>query len=516
MFPLPPAISALLASFALLAVPWVHAAPIVKTEHVEADLVADKTLAQPGKPVLVGLRLRMAPQWHTYWKNPGDSGLPTKVQWTLPAGWKAGEILWPFPQPLPVGPLMNYGYEDEVVLLTELTPPASAPQGTASIAAHAQWLVCKDICVPEKGEVELSIPVSSAEPAVDPRFVGSIERARNMLPVDLAGWKYESARQGKSLVVRLTPPQGTSVPAKATFFPERENLIEPAAPEKVTREPGALRIEMTLADPPVAGLTSLKGVAVSEGGWSGSNGRKAINFEAPLSASIAPAAAGSTASSPAAGGGMLAALAFTFVGGILLNLMPCVFPVLGIKVLGFVQHAHGDARAMRLQGAIFFAGVVVSFLALAGLMLALRAGGTQLGWGFQLQSPTVVALLAALFFVLALNLSGVFEWGAFAQSIGARLTARGRYADAFLSGALATVVATPCTAPFMGAAVGFTLTQDAAFSLAIFATLGAGMALPVLLLSIFPALLKRLPKPGAWMETFKQVLAFPLYATVAW
>ncbi|MGZ5073285.1 MAG: protein-disulfide reductase DsbD domain-containing protein, partial [Usitatibacter sp.] len=306
MFPLPPAISALLASFALLAVPWVHAAPIVKTEHVEADLVADKTLAQPGKPVLVGLRLRMAPQWHTYWKNPGDSGLPTKVQWTLPAGWKAGEILWPFPQPLPVGPLMNYGYEDEVVLLTELTPPASAPQGTASIAAHAQWLVCKDICVPEKGEVELSIPVSSAEPAVDPRFVGSIERARNMLPVDLAGWKYESARQGKLLIVRLTPPQGTSVPAKATFFPERENLIEPAAPEKVTREPGALRIEMTLADPPVAGLTSLKGVAVSEGGWSGSNGRKAINFEAPLSASIAPAAAGSTASSPAAGGGMLA------------------------------------------------------------------------------------------------------------------------------------------------------------------------------------------------------------------
>ncbi|MGZ5037858.1 MAG: protein-disulfide reductase DsbD family protein [Usitatibacter sp.] len=516
MFPLPPAISALLASFALLAVPWVHAAPIVKTEHVEADLVADKTLAQPGKPVLVGLRLRMAPQWHTYWKNPGDSGLPTKVQWTLPAGWKAGEILWPFPQPLPVGPLMNYGYEDEVVLLTELTPPASAPQGTASIAAHAQWLVCKDICVPEKGEVELSIPVSSAEPAVDPRFVGSIERARNMLPVDLAGWKYESARQGKSLVVRLTPPQGTSVPAKATFFPERENLIEPAAPEKVTREPGALRIEMTLADPPVAGLMSLKGVAVSEGGWSGSNGRKAINFEAPLSASIAPAAAGSTASSPAAGGGMLAALAFAFVGGILLNLMPCVFPVLGIKVLGFVQHAHGDARAMRLQGAIFFAGVVVSFLALAGLMLALRAGGTQLGWGFQLQSPTVVALLAALFFVLALNLSGVFEWGAFAQSIGARLTARGRYADAFLSGALATVVATPCTAPFMGAAVGFTLTQDAAFSLAIFATLGAGMALPVLVLSLNPAMLKRLPKPGAWMEVFKQVLAFPLYATVAW
>jgi thiol:disulfide interchange protein DsbD len=193
-----------------------------------------------------------------------------------------------------------------------------------------------------------------------------------------------------------------------------------------------------------------------------------------------------------------------------------VVPVLGIKVVGFVEHAHGDARAMRLQGVIFTAGVLVSFLALAGLMLALRAGGTQLGWGFQLQSPLVVTMLAALFFVLALNLSGVFEWGAFAQSLTSNLNARGRYADAFLSGVLATVVATPCTAPFMGAAVGFTLTQDAALSLAVFATLGVGMALPVLLLSLFPALLRRLPKPGAWMETFKQVLAFPLYATVAW
>jgi thiol:disulfide interchange protein DsbD len=190
--------------------------------------------------------------------------------------------------------------------------------------------------------------------------------------------------------------------------------------------------------------------------------------------------------------------------------------VLGIKVMGFVEHAHGDARAMKLQGIVFGAGVVVSFLGLAGLMLLLRAGGTQLGWGFQLQSPAFVTVLAALFFVLALNLSGVFEWGAFAQSMTSNLSARGRYADAFLSGVLATVVATPCTAPFMGAAVGFTLSQGAALSLAIFAVLAIGMALPVVALSLFPALLRKLPKPGAWMETFKQVLAFPLYATVAW
>ena len=490
---------------------------MVKTEHVEAELVTDKSGAQPGKPALVGLKLRMEPQWHTYWKNPGDSGLPTKIQWVLPEGWKAGEIQWPYPNPLPVGPLMNYGYEDEVVLLAELTPPASAAPGPVSIKARAEWLVCKDVCIPEKGELDMVLAVSPAEPSANPRWQAHIERARNQLPVDVAGWKYQSALRGKSLVVRMTAPEGAAPPARAAFFPEQEGVIEPAAAQKITRDARAITLEMKLADPVPAGLSSVKGVAVSDSGWSGSAGRKAINVTAPMAASLA-AAAGSTAgaSSGGAGGSALAALALAFIGGILLNLMPCVFPVLGIKVMGFVEHAHGDARAIRAQGVIFTAGVLLSFIALAGIMLGLRAGGTQLGWGFQLQSPLVVTLLATLFFVLALNLSGVFEWGAFAQSLTSNLSAKGRFADAFLAGVLATVVATPCTAPFMGAAVGFTLTQDAALSLAIFATLGLGMAAPVLALSLFPGLLKRLPKPGAWMETFKQVLAFPLYATVAW
>ena len=515
MFSSPLVLRAFLLAIAAFAAPMASAAPMVKTEHVEAELVTDKSGAQPGKPALVGLKLRMEPQWHTYWKNPGDSGLPTKIQWLLPEGWKAGEIQWPYPNPLPVGPLMNYGYEDEVVLLAELTPPESAAPGSLPIKARAEWLVCKDVCIPEKGELDRVLAVSPAEPSANPRWQAHIERARNQLPVDVAGWKYESALRGKSLVVRMTAPEGAAPPAKAAFFPEREGVIEPAAPQKVTRDARAITIEMKLAEPVPAGLTSVKGVAVSDGGWTGSNGRKAINVTAPMGASLA-AAAGSTGGASSGGDSALAALAFAFIGGILLNLMPCVFPVLGIKVLGFVEHAHGNARAMRMQGVVFTVGVLLSFIALAGLMLALRAGGTQLGWGFQLQSPLVVTLLAALFFVLALNLSGVFEWGAFAQSLTSSLSAQGRYADAFLSGVLATVVATPCTAPFMGAAVGFTLTQDAALSLAIFATLGAGMAAPVLALALFPGLLKRLPKPGAWMETFKQVLAFPLYATVAW
>ena len=501
------------------------AAPVVRTEHVEAELVTEKTGAQPGKPFVVGLKLRMAEHWHTYWKNPGDSGLPTRIQWQLPDGWKAGEIQWPYPKPLPIGPLMNYGYEDEVVLLTELTPPASA-SGPQAIKAKAEWLVCKDVCIPEKGELDLTVAVAAAEPANNPRFQAHIERARNMLPVAAPGWKFESAVQGKTLSVRMTQPAGVEVPARAAFFPEREQLIEPAALQKVTREGNALRIDMKLAEPLLPDIAMVAGVAVADSGWPGLN-RKAIAVAAAPSKSIGAAGpavgAGTTGGAPSAiapagsaSESILVAIAFAFLGGILLNLMPCVFPVLGIKVMGFVEHAHGEPRAMRLQGVFFTLGVLASFLLLAGLMLALRAGGTQLGWGFQLQSPGVVSLLAALFFVLALNLSGVFEWGAFAQSMTSNISARGRYTDALLSGVLATVVATPCTAPFMGAAVGFTLTQDAALSLLVFGVLGLGMALPVLLLSMFPALLKRMPRPGAWMETFKQVLAFPLFATVAW
>jgi thiol:disulfide interchange protein len=319
----------------------------------------------------------------------------------------------------------------------------------------------------------------------------------------------------------MTPPQGQNAPAKAMFFPERENVIENAAPQKVTRDGRGIRIQMQLTEPVVTGLTSVSGVAVADAGW----GRlgPAIEVVAPT-ATLPPVAAGATGSSAngggvgdgAIGGSALVALAFAFLGGVLLNLMPCVFPVLGIKVVGFFEHAHGDARAMRIQGVIFGVGVLVSFFVLAGVMLALRSTGTQLGWGFQLQSPAFVTLLAALFFVLALNLSGVFEWGAFAQSMTSNLSAKGRYADAFLAGILASVVATPCTAPFMGAAVGFTLSQNAVVALAVFAMLGIGMALPVVALSFFPSLLRKLPKPGAWMETFKQVLAFPLYATVAW
>src|SRR5512142_2713923 len=265
MFSRIPAAAAIAAS--LLAASLAQGAPLVKTEHVEAQLVTEQASAQPGKPILVGLKLRMAEHWHTYWKNPGESGLPTRIHWELPAGWKAGPIQWPYPSLLPVGPLMNYGYEDDVVLLSELTPPADAKPGTAEIKARAEWLVCKDICVPEKGEVDLALPVSPSPPKQDTRFLAHIQRAQEMLPVTPSGWKSEAAIVGNALLVRISAPQGTKLPAKATFFPERAELIEPAAPEKVTREANHLTIEMKLADPPPADVQSVKGVAVAASGW---------------------------------------------------------------------------------------------------------------------------------------------------------------------------------------------------------------------------------------------------------
>src|SRR5258706_11483020 len=276
----------------------------------------------------------------------------------------------------------------------------------------------------EDAEPAVALPEAAREPPPEPRGKAHIDRAQNQLPADARGWKYQSALQGKSLVVLLTPPEGTGAPAKAAFFPEREGLIEPAAAQKVTREGRALRIEMKLADPPPAGVKAVKGVAVSDAGWPAAEGRKAINVDAPISSSLGAAAA-TTSPASALGGGTLVALLSALIGGGLLNLMPCVFPVLGIKVMGFVEHAHGEAPALRMHGIVYTIGVLVSFAVLTGLMLALRESGTQLGWGFQLQSPAVITLLAALFFVLALNLSGVFEWGAFAQSMTSNLSARG-------------------------------------------------------------------------------------------
>ena len=498
------------------------AAP-VKTAHVEAELIAAKTAIVPGEPITVALRLAIEKGWHTYWRNPGDSGLPTTLTWKLPAGIEAGPIEWPAPRMLPVGPLVNYGYEGDVLHLVELRPGRALSEGAPVVlAARADWLVCKEVCIPEGADLTLTLPVS-ATAASDPRWGDAIAAARAALPVPLAGWRVSAAGSGTTIKLTLAPDSpGAADPGVIRFFPYVTDKIDPSGPQPVTREGDAFVLALPAA-PTLAGpLDRIAGVVTAAGGFGNA---RAATIDVAVSRRCRGGAQGgacpcSRAQPRAAGDRRRSRHArhrrrSALVGGLILNLMPCVFPVLTLKVLGFATHK--DTRAtMRSEAVAFAAGVVLTFVALGVALALLRAAGAQLGWGFHLQSPAVVSALAILFFVLALNLSGVFEFGQLAPSGVTGWSSKNRALDAFGSGILAVVIASPCTAPFMGAALGFAMAAPATTMLVIFVALGLGMALPYVLLAWFPGWRRRLPRPGPWLEHFKQVLAFPLYATVIW
>ncbi len=505
---------------------FAHAA-LIKTPHVEAELIARHTAIVPGQPVEAALRLKIINHWHTYWVNPGDSGLPTKLAWTLPAGFTAGAIEWPHPKKLPLGPLTNFGYEGEVLHLVALQSPVGLRAGeSVTLSAKADWLVCADVCIPEEGVVSLTLPVSVGPLSADKTHAAAFASARASLPQVATDWKTNATVAGAELKILITPPAGETFDAKEiSFYPLRDDVIANAGKQALARASDGLILTVPLADPVNRELKSLDGVLVTERGWGKTAGGKAIAISSPVVysaiANTSPAAPlqSKMPEMPPPALGLLSAIFFALLGGLVLNLMPCVFPVLGIKVMGFVENAHGESRLLRRQGMAFFAGVMLSFMVLVGVMLALRAAGESIGWGFQLQEPLFVAALAVLFFVMALNLSGVFEIGTRLQSAAgnAELNAqKNPTSGAFASGVLATLVATPCMAPGLGASVGFTLNQSVPVALAVFAAMAIGLALPVVLLSFFPALLRWLPKPGAWMETFKQFMAFPLYVTVVW
>ena len=523
-----PFLAPLLRLFALslLATAGAAAAAPVKTPHVEAELVARHRAFQPGQPAELALRLKIIDHWHTYWQNPGDSGLPTRLTWSLPAGFSAGAIEWPYPMKLPLGPLMNFGYEGEVLHLVAMQIPANAKVGdTVTLTAKADWLVCSDVCIPESADVSISLPVVGSTPLPDVRWAEAFAKARGALPGKLENWTSSARIADGKLDIEFSPPGGAAISiADATFFPLREDLIANAGTQLLSRTDSGFRLRIPTADPVNAALKSVDGVIVVSGGWGNAYAGRAAAFSAPLTilntASPPPATTARLPGNASSSGqlGLFAALLFALAGGLLLNLMPCVFPVLGIKVMSFARHAQSDPALLRKQGFAFLSGVLVSFWILAGILIALRSAGESIGWGFQLQSPLFVTLLAALFMLMALNLSGVFEMGLRLQTAAGNLEPpdRGTLIDAFFSGVLATIVATPCTAPMMGAALGFTLTQPAFLSILVFTAIALGMALPVLTLSLVPQWLRYLPKPGAWMNTFKQFLAFPLFATVAW
>jgi thiol:disulfide interchange protein/DsbC/DsbD-like thiol-disulfide interchange protein len=498
--------------------------------HARVELVAAQDSIRAGQPLLVALRIEHEAGWHTYWKNPGDSGMPTRIAWTLPQGFAAGPILWPVPERIPVGPLTNIGYHGETLLLTEIaTPKTLAPDVPSRIEAKAEWLICKEVCLPGGATLSLELPAGAGK--ADARWALKLRDARAAVPQPLQGWKVTAQPSADHIVLHLAPQDGAQrLPGNLVFHPDDAEIVDYPSPQSLVREDtGSYRLELTAAPAFKGNIAALSGLLVADTGSSLDGMSRAATISAawpggaPTARASPPTAAiDAEQITTAARGtdadrlGLVLALTFAFLGGLVLNLMPCVFPVVSIKVLGFVEQAHGSAQRLRAHGLAFAAGIVVCFWIVAGSLIALRASGQALGWGYQLQSPPIVAGLATLFFVLGLNLSGVFEWGLKLQTAAGNVSERGGLRGAFFAGLLATVVAAPCTAPFMGAALGYALTQPVLQSMVVFTALALGMAAPYVALSFQPKLVRWLPRPGRWMETFKQVLAFPLYLTAVW
>jgi thiol:disulfide interchange protein DsbD len=429
----------------------------------------------------------------------------------LPDGFVASEIQWPYPELISTPLLATYGYEGEVVLLTQITPPPTLTESTYRLRALVDWLMCKEECIPGRADLEVVVNTGDDDtPRSD--LAALFEAARRRLPRESEHWLIRARRDGADLLLVFRGPYHLD---SVQFFPYDENLIEHAATQRLQRvgDDWFLRIKRSThsEDWP----NRLLGVAVATPSWSDDPSHRAI----PIDLTLPKDAARITATAPISPNTpptFAAALVMAFVGGIILNFMPCVFPVISIKVLGFVEQARASRRRLVIHGVLFATGVIVCFWLLAGALIALRSWGAEIGWGFQLQSPRFVMALAALFFTLGLSLLGAIEFGLFLTRAGEQLEARNGYTGSFLGGLLATIVATPCTAPFMGAALGYALTLPTSSALAIFTALGAGMAIPYVLLSLSPRLIKLIPRPGPWMETLKQAMGFLLLTTVVW
>ena len=506
------------------------ASNVVTTPRVRAELVANAPSGVvPGQSIELGLLLDHQPGWHTYWQNPGDSGLATQLDWQLPPSWDAGEIAWPTPHPIRIGSLVNYGYEGKVLLPVAVQVPTTfvAAGPNATVRLKASWLVCRVECIPEEGSFSLAIPTHSSTAM----FAADFAAAQAAAPVALRG-QSEAVVDGQNLRLRVTGLPAALHNQALQVLPESANTLHHAmepgkdfsqawdgatwtatVPLSEARgdTPADLPLVLTTAThTPVDHAIAWRTVAPISGQWQAA---AVAEVPAALAAALEKNAAAQSTAPPAS---LWLALLGGLVGGLILNLMPCVFPILAIKVLGFAAHG-GQLRAQQRAGGLAYsAGVVLSFLALGALLLGLRAAGQQLGWGFQLQSPVVVALLAALFTAIGLNLAGLFELGTWLPGSVAGTQAHHPTTNAFLSGVLAVAIASPCTAPFMGASMGLAVSMPTAQALLVFAALGVGMALPYLLASWVPAVLRWLPRPGSWMNTFRRAMAFPMFATVVW
>ena len=484
------------------------ASPPVQTDHLQSRLVAETTAAVPGTQLTLGLLLEHDPHWHTYWRNPGDSGLPTELTLDLPEGVVAEPIAWPHPQRFELAEIVNFGYGDRQLLPVTITIPADYAAPTLAVRAEANWLICEVECIPGEAGYALELPVAAtAEP--DPRWAEDFAAARADQPQQ-ARAGLAVAEDGEAIVLALDGLDAAALPSQWQWFPETTDVVANGALPQWQRSGAAWQARWQKSPYFTALPSDLAVVAVDGDGtaWRFAGTAQPLAAVAPMG----PATAGGDGTLPL---GLLPALLLAFLGGLVLNLMPCVFPVLSIKAMGALASAD-DRAELRRHGGWYALGVVATFLLLAGLLLVLRAGGEQLGWGFQLQEPRFIAAVALLLFAMALSFSGVWEFGGRFAGAGQRLTEGHGARASFFTGVLAVVVASPCTAPFMGTALGWALAQPALSALAVFAALGLGLAAPMLLLGLVPALARALPRPGPWMDGFRQLLAFPLYLTVVW
>jgi len=473
---------------------------------VRPDLLADTNAVVPGKPFMVGLLLRMAPGWHTYWKFSGDAGLPTEMKWKLPPGWKVGEIQWPIPlKTIDPGDIETYGYENEVLLMQEITPPGKIDSSSANLSAEANWLVCEKICIPGGATLQLDLPVASTN---QPANTDVFARYRRLVPQNFPGpdvARADWSRVGSDLRLKITSETLAKYPAVDVFpLPEQETIVGHPAVQSRNNNEIVFRIPLESAP---KNLSSMAGLVVFAQQPNGDD-------RAAWQIMSAPAV---SATRPAPAHGVLTFLLFGFLGGLILNLMPCVLPVISLKIFGFVQQAGQSRQKIFRSGIAFTIGIFAWFIALAVLLIALKGAGRDVTWGgFQFTNPYFVLALSVIVLVFALNLFGVFEIS-LPQPVTRNLLSTSERKDllgSFFQGVFATVLATPCTAPFLGTALGFAFTQSAAIILAMFIAIAAGMSAPYLLLSAQPAWLRFLPRPGPWMLHVKQFMGFLLLATL--
>jgi thiol:disulfide interchange protein DsbD len=491
--------------------------------HTQARLVLAADTARPGDTILAGVDLKMEPGWHTYWKNPGEAGMATKIEWQLPRGVTAGEIQWPLPEKLPPAEVTTYGYNNEVMLVVPLTLATNLPAGPIDLKAKVSWLECKESCIPGNGDIEATLNVgnetkTSADAAVIESWRDKAPHPGDNLQLS-AGWEGPANGDTRPLILEWSAPDKTT---KADFFPyANDNFDVQAATENLSTGDREIRLRKLVQKYSGDWPKEISGVIVEQTGdkRTGFEVKLTISDQAPTNEAVSAFSASPTGSSSALPAPALwKMLLYAFIGGLILNIMPCVLPVIALKILGFINHGQHEPGRVRALGLVYAAGVLVSFLALAAVVIGVKAAGHHAGWGMQFGNPEFIVVLTTLITLVALNLFGVFEvtLGGRTLSAAGQLASKQGAAGAFFNGLLATALATPCTAPFLAPALGFAFAQKAPLILLMFFAVGAGLAAPYVVLSWNPAWLKFLPKPGAWMEKFKIAMGFPMLLTAVW